>query len=275
MKKIIYFSVLLCLITSCNLEDFNEPALPIDNPLLLKKTTIEGPDLSRETSFDDKGRFIESKNNNSGSFEKISYKENIDEINVYSYGRIEITSYRLNYNNSELTSFNSGFMGSREDFMITKNGNLASFNYEIGNESYTYTVVFETNQFSKVIGYYTFNNSQNKYSNKRNLFYDYAGNLIEVVHEIADYEAVNLSIKFTYDERTNPQYISMAKYIPALLMIGNGYQIIIDSSPNNLTSNSNYYENYFYKYQKNQPVSSEKTIKEDTVIRETKTYFYH
>lgn len=275
MKKIIYFSVLLSLITGCNLEDFNESTLPLDNPLLLRKTTREGPDVSRETNFDDEGRILKIENNNSGYFYDYSYEEDIDKISVYTYGRIETSSYRFNYNNSELTSFNFGFMGGGDDYIITRSENLTSFNYESNNELYTYTVVFETNQLSKVIGLHTFNNFQNKYLSKTNLFYDSDGNLIEVIREIQNYEEINSSIKFTYDHRTNPLHNSMSKYAPELLMSGNGYGIIINSSPNNLTSNDESYENYLYEYHNNYPISSEKTIKGDNLIIETKTYFYH
>jgi hypothetical protein len=275
MKKIIYFSILLCLITSCNLEDLNEPAIVIDTPQVLKKTTTEGTDISRETNFDNKGRILKIEYNNSGYFYKYSYEEDIDKISDYTYGRIETSSYRFYYNNSELTKFNFGFMGRGDDFIITRNENLTSFNYEHNNELHTYTVVFETNKLSKVIGLNSFNNSQNKYLFKINLFYDSVGNLIEVIREIQNYEEINSSTKFTYDHRANPLHNSMNKYIPELLMSGNGYGIIINSSPNNLTSNDETYENYLYKYQNNYPNSSEKTIKEDNTIRETKRYFYH
>jgi hypothetical protein len=293
MKKIIYFSVLLCLITSCNTSETNEVIFAeyiTENTLVIKEIITEELNRTVVSVFDDTGKIVRKDYNVSNYFHTRFRYNASNEMTGITEESMEIFGWTYFYNDNVLNSYNfHSFRLAPIQHLVVTEENSSSLDYHNFNgELLTLTITYEQKElyslkkyslYKKIKSYSTFNNTQNKYKNIVDLEYDDFNNLIEVNQKIKNYGTINYISQFTYDNQKNALHDRMSSYLLPFILsrsTSSDYMItkIIEFSPNNILTNSKSNEIYSYRYNEDYyPISSE--VKIDGNIIETKSFTYY
>lgn len=293
MKKIIYFSVLLCLITSCNTSETNEVIFAeyiTENTLVIKEIITEELNRTVVSVFDDTGKIVRKDYNVSNYFHTRFRYNASNEMTGITEESMEIFGWTYFYNDNVLNSFIiDSFRSAPIQYLVVTEENSSSLDYHNFNgELLTLTITYEQKElyslkkyslYKKIKSYSTFNNTQNKYKNIVDLEYDDFNNLIEVNQKIKNYGTINYISQFTYDNQKNALHDRMSSYLLPFILsrsTSSDYMItkIIEFSPNNILTNSKSNEIYSYRYNEDYyPISSE--VKIDGNIIETKSFTYY
>jgi hypothetical protein len=293
MKKIIYFSVLLCLITSCNTSETNEVIFAeyiTENTLVIKEIITEELNRTVVSVFDDTGKIVRKDYNVSNYFHTRFRYNASNEMTSITEESMEIFGWTYFYNDNVLNSYNFHYfrLAPIQHLVVTEENSSSLDYHNFNGELLTLTITYEQKElyslkkyslYKKIKSYSTFNNTQNKYKNIVDLEYDDFNNLIEVNQKIKNYGTINYISQFTYDNQKNALHDRMSSYLLPFILsrsTSSDYMItkIIEFSPNNILTNSKSNEIYSYRYNEDYyPISSE--VKIDGNIIETKSFTYY